>query len=87
MLFGLIFYFMKYRALQKRFITVEKYQEGDELDDMNTFYHGDMQAGNVWLQLNWDDYSMAFDKKSPYDFHWPAAQANFHVWSSHVVFT
>ncbi|KAK2562380.1 Sortilin-related receptor [Acropora cervicornis] len=44
MMFGLIFYFMKYRTLQKRFINVENCQDGDELDDMNAFYRGDMQG-------------------------------------------
>ena len=64
MMFGLIFYFMKYRTLQKRFINVENCQDGDEMD---AFYGGDMQGGNKRLQLNWDDCLVAFDKKkSPY---------------------
>lgn len=41
MMFGLIFYFMKYRTLQKRFINVENCQDGDEMD---AFYGGDMQG-------------------------------------------
>ena len=49
MMFGLIFYFMKYRTLQKRFINVENCQDGDEMD---AFYGGDMQGGNERLQLN-----------------------------------
>lgn len=61
MMFGLIFYFMKYRTLQKRFINVENCQDGDEMD---AFYGGDMQGGNKRLQLNWDDCLVAFDKKN-----------------------
>ncbi|XP_067032513.1 VPS10 domain-containing receptor SorCS3-like [Acropora muricata] len=41
MMFGLIFYYMKYRTLQKRFINVENCQDGDEMD---AFYGGDMQG-------------------------------------------
>lgn len=77
MMFGLIFYFMKYRTLQKRFINVENCQDGDEMD---AFYGGDMQGGNKRLQLNWDDCRVAFDKKNLHKL-WSAAYANLHVWS------
>ena len=61
MMFGLIFYYMKYRTLQKRFINVENCQDGDEMD---AFYGGDMQGGNKQLQLNRDDRRVVFDKKN-----------------------
>ena len=82
MMFGLIFYFMKYRTLQKRFINVENCQDGDEMD---AFYGGDMQGGNERLQLNWDDCCVTFDKKN---LHMTCSigKSSFMKYGSHVVF-
>ena len=53
LLFGMIFYYMKYKSLQKHYRSMDDPHCEMEEDEMKV-YHGDMQAGNMLNERFWE---------------------------------